>query len=325
MAEVQDGPGLRADAAGRLRGLAPVLLLVGLVAGIGGLAPGFATRETLTLVLADTAVLFILAAGLTFVIVLGGIDLSIQAIASFASVVVAQLLPPVGYAAFPLAVGLGLAAGLISGLVHVKLRIPSFVATLATGGVMTGLALLLAGGRTITILEAGRAQAGWITDADLLGLPNVVAIGALVAVGGLLTQHFTPFGRYSLAIGAGEPAARAAGVDVERTKILAFGVSGALAALAGVLLAARLSSGSPNLANQLLLPAIAAVVVGGTAITGGVGSVARTIVGALIVSIVRIGMTFLGVNIFAQQIVFGVALILAVAVTIDRDKMPIVK
>ena len=91
------------------------------------------------------------------------------------------------------------------------------------------------------------------------------------------------------------------------------------------MLAARLSSGSPNLANQLLLPTIAAVVVGGTAITGGVGGIGRTIVGALIVSTVQIGMTFLNVNIFAQQIVFGVALILAVCVTIDRGKMQIVK
>jgi ribose transport system permease protein len=108
-------------------------------------------------------------------------------------------------------------------------------------------------------------------------------------------------------------------------EIIAFGLSGAFAALAGIVLAARLSSGSPDLANQLLLPAMAAVVVGGTAITGGVGSIGRTMVGALIVSIVRIGMTYIGVDIFAQQIVFGAALIFAVFVTIDRSKLPIIK
>ena len=102
-------------------------------------------------------------------------------------------------------------------------------------------------------------------------------------------------------------------------------MSGALAALAGVILACRLSSGSPNLANQTLLPAIAAVIVGGTAITGGLGGVERTAVGALIISIVRIGMTFVGVDIFAEQMVFGAVLIGAVSVTIDRSKIAIIK
>jgi ribose transport system permease protein len=312
-------------APGSLRAFAPALLLVVLAAGIGIAAPSFATFGTLAVTLSDTSVLFVLAAGMTFVIMLGGIDLSVQAVASFASVLVATLLPMLGVLAFPAAIVAGLLAGLASGYVHVRLRIPSFVATLATGGVMSGLALLASHGRTVTILEEGRAQADWITGAALWRVPNVILVGALVAVAGIVVQRYTRFGRYSVAIGSGEPAALASGIRVEANKIIAFGLSGALAALAGVMLAARLSSGSPNLANQLLLPTIAAVVVGGTAITGGVGGVGRTVVGALIVSTVQIGMTFLGVNIFAQQIVFGVALICAVCVTIDRGKMPIVK
>jgi ribose transport system permease protein len=114
-------------------------------------------------------------------------------------------------------------------------------------------------------------------------------------------------------------------VKVNRQKVVAFVLSASLAALAGVILAGRLASGSPTLAAELLLPSIAAVVVGGTAITGGVGSIWRTLVGALIISVVRIGMTFLGVNIFAQNIVFGAVLVAAVAITIDRSKIPIVK
>jgi ribose transport system permease protein len=307
-----------------LRDLAPAILIVVLVAIINVVAPGFASADTLLVVMADTAVLFILAAAVTFVIMLGGIDLSIQAVASLASVIVAQLLPVIGLAALPAALLAGLAAGLVSGLVHVRLKVPSFVATLATGGCVAGLALLAAGGRAITILEAGRAQTAWI-NGTVLGIPSVIFIAAAVGLVGIFVQRNTAFGRYSMAIGAGEPAARAAGIRVDRTKIAAFAICGVLAALAGVVLAARLSSGSPNLANQLLLPAIAAVIVGGTAITGGVGHVGRTLVGALFVSIVRIGMTFLGVNIFAQQIVFGAMLILAVAVTIDRGKIAIVK
>jgi ribose transport system permease protein len=144
------------------------------------------------------------------------------------------------------------------------------------------------------------------------------------ALGGAV-QRYTPFGRYTTAIGAGEAAAWASGVRVGRIKIAAYALSAGLAALAGVLLAGRLASGSPTLANQLLLPAIAAVVVGGTAITGGVGSIGRTVIGALLISVVRIGMTFIGLDIFVQQIVFGIVLTLAVAVTIDRSKIPIVK
>ena len=156
-------------------------------------------------------------------------------------------------------------------------------------------------------------------------MPNVIVIGLIVLVVAHVLQSHTRFGRYSAAIGAGEPAAYASGVKVGRQKIFAFVLSGGFAALAGVVLAGRLASGSPTLAAELLLPSIAAVVVGGTAITGGVGSIWRTLVGALIISVVRIGMTFLGVNIFAQNIVFGVVLIAAVAITIDRSKIPIVK
>ena len=122
-------------------------------------APGFLTGETLTLLLANTAVLFILATGVTFVILIGGIDLSIQAVASLASVILAQLLPSLGLAAFPVAIAAGVAFGMISGVVHVRLRVPSFVATLATGGVVAGLALWIADGRAITIEEGGRLQA----------------------------------------------------------------------------------------------------------------------------------------------------------------------
>ena len=325
MARVMPADMAAGDIVDRIRPYAPLTLLFLLVIGVNLAEPGFASFNTLSVVLADASILFILAAGMTFVIMLGGIDLSVQAAASFASMVVAELLPHVSYAAFPITVVVGLLMGLASGFVHVKLRISSFIATLATGGVMTGLSLLMAEGRTVSILETGRDECRWISDAWLFNIPNVVLIALVVAIAGMIVQRYTPFGRYSAAIGAGEPAARAAGISVDRYKIMAFGFSGALAALGGAVLAARLSSGSPDLANQLLLPTIAAVVVGGTAITGGVGSIGRTVVGAAIVSIVRIGMTFVGIDIFAQQIVFGAALVFAVFVTIDRSKIPIIK
>jgi ribose transport system permease protein len=269
-------------------------------------------------------VLFVLATGVPFVIMLGGIDLSIQSMASLASVVVALTVARLGYGAFALAIALGLTAGLLSGIAHVWLKIPSFITTLAAGGVLYSSALVISKERSITLPDVERSYQTWITG-TVLGLPGVIVIGLVVLVVAHILQAHTRFGRYSAAIGAGEPAAYASGVKVARQKVFAFVLSGGFAALAGVVLAGRLASGSPTLAAELLLPSIAAVVVGGTAITGGVGSIWRTLVGALIISVVRIGMTFLGVNIFAQNIVFGVVLIAAVAITIDRSKIPIVK
>ncbi|MBB3233368.1 ABC transporter permease [Phyllobacterium endophyticum] len=307
-----------------VQGAIPPALLAVLIIIVEIGSPGFLTGETLALLLSNTAVLFILATGVTFVILIGGIDLSIQAVASLASVILAQLLPSMGLLAFPVAIAAGLVFGILSGVVHVWLRVPSFVATLATGGVVAGMALWLANGRAITIEEGGRASTSWI-NATIVGTPVVVLIAIGVGLASYLGLRYSRFGRQSLAVGAGEPAAYAAGINVDRTKIVAFALSGTLAAIAGVVLAARLSSGSPSLANQLLLPAIAAVIVGGTAITGGLGGVGRTAVGALIISIVRIGMTFVGVNIFAENVVFGAVLIAAVAITIDRSKIAIIK
>jgi len=310
--------------ADRLRQYLPLATLVVLVVAVGVAEPSFLEPATLLQLAADTAVLFILATGVTFVIMLGGIDLSIQSMASLSSVLVALSVARLGYGSIVLAVAAGALSGFLGGVAHVKLRIPSFIATLAVGGVLAGTALVISGARSITLGEAERGYLGWVSGYSL-GVPHEVYVGLLVLALAHVVQSRTRFGRYSAAIGAGEAAAYASGVKVDRTKILALTLSGALAAFAGVILAGRLSSGSPTLANELLLPAIAAVVVGGTAITGGIGSIWRTAIGALIISVVRIGMTFIGVDIFAQQIVFGAVLILAVAITIDRSKIPIVK
>ena len=308
----------------QLRQWLPLATLVVLVISIGLVQPSFVEASTLLQMASDTAVLFVLATGVTFVIMLGGIDLSIQSMASLASVIVALTVTRLGYVSFVLAIAVGALAGLLSGIAHVRLKIPSFIATLAMGGVVFSAALVLSRERSITLDDAARGYQTWVTG-DLLGVPNVIVIGLIVLAVAHTLQSRTRFGRYSAAIGAGEPAAYASGVKVGRQKVFAFVLSAGFAALAGVILAGRLSSGSPTLAAEMLLPSIAAVVVGGTAITGGVGSIWRTLVGSLIISVIRIGMTFLGVNIFAQNIVFGAVLIAAVAITIDRSKIPIVK
>lgn len=309
----------------RLRDNAPLATLIALVLVVGFFSPVFLEANTMMLLAADTATLFIMGAGLTFVILLGGIDLSVQTVASLASVVLAVTLPRIGWLCIPAAIASGVLAGLISGLAQTKLRIPSFIATLAVSGIAAATALVLSGTQSVPIPPEMRGTVLGFAAGHSFGLPNDILVGLAVLLASLFVERRTVFGRWSVAVGAGEPAALVAGVPVNRVKVAALAISGGLAALAGVVMGARLSSGSPTLANEFLLPAVAAVCVGGTALTGGVGSVARTLIGALIVSVVRIGMTFVGVDPFAQQIVFGAVLVLAVAATIDRSKIPIVK
>ncbi|ETK15226.1 inner-membrane translocator [Pseudomonas sp. FH4] len=302
-----------------------MLALIVLVALIGGYDPGFIHPGAVLGLLADTSTLFVMATGITFVLLIGGIDLSSQAVASMASVIVALLLPAYGFWAFPIGLGLGIVTGALSGLLHTWLRLPSFIVTLAVGGVVTSVTMLASNNRSINIDAAERdAWFGWVTG-HTGGIPNEVCVAFVVFMLCIFLHRKTPFGRFGNAIGAGEPAAWASGINVNRIKIMTFAISAGLAALSGIIMAGRLSSGSPTLANEFLLPAIAAVLVGGTALTGGVGGVWRTLIGALLVSVVRIGMTFVGVSVFAQQIVFGVILIIAVAFTIDRSKLPVVK
>ncbi|NBA94814.1 ABC transporter permease [Pseudomonas sp. R5(2019)] len=307
------------------RSQAPLLALVVLMALISGYDPGFIRPAAILGLAADTATLFIMATGITFVVLIGGIDLSSQAVASMASVIVALLLPDFGSWSVPLAIAAGVTAGIISGVLHTQLRLPSFIVTLAIGGLVVSLNMLWSGNRTINIAEADRsASFGWVTGQSL-GIPNEIWVALAVMVLCVVIHRKTAFGRFANAIGSGESAAWASGINVLRVKIISFALSGGLAALAGVMMAGRVASGSPTLANEFLLPAIAAVLVGGTALTGGVGGIWRTLIGALLVSVVRIGMTFVGVSVFAQQIVFGVILIIAVAFTIDRSKIPVVK
>ncbi|TBU73417.1 ABC transporter permease [Pseudomonas daroniae] len=308
-----------------LRNQAPLFALVVLFALIAGYDPRFIQPASILALLADTATLFIMAAGITFVLLIGGIDLSSQAVASMASVIVALLLPELGYLALPLGLAIGIAAGALSGVLHTWLRLPSFIVTLAVGGVVTTITMLASQTRTINISGTDRdAYFAWVTG-QTWGIPHEVLVALVVLLACVFLQRKTAFGRFCNAVGAGEPAAWASGIAVKRIKLWVFVISAGLAALSGIVMAGRLSSGSPTLANEFLLPAIAAVLVGGTALTGGVGGIWRTLIGALLVSVVRVGMTFVGVSVFAQQIVFGVILVLAVALTIDRSKIPVVK
>jgi ribose transport system permease protein len=303
----------------------PLIVLVVLVLGVGAYDHTFFSLGNFMSVTADTMTLFLMASGVTLVIMMGGIDLSVQAVASMASCILAAYLPRYGILAIPLAVLGGVIAGFAGGIVSTRLRIPSFIATLAVSGVVITAGYWFSQTRSVNIpAELSDAYLGWATG-DTLGIPNEIWVGAVALIILSAILQLTPFGRLVRGIGAQERAVIASGIDVDRVKIAAYTLSGTMAGIAGVVMAARLGSGSPTLAGEFLLPAIASIVVGGTAITGGVGSVWRTFVGALIVQVVRIGMTFMGVSVFAQQIVFGFILVAAVAITMDRAKVLVIK
>lgn len=157
------------------------------------------------------------------------------------------------------------------------------------------------------------------------GIPHELFIAGVLVLIAVFVEKRTVFGRSLKAIGAGEPAAVTSGLNVTRIKILAFALSGALAAIAGLLFAVKLSGGSPTIANGFLLPAIVAVLVGGTPLTGGVGGVVNTMIGTLIVAVIRSSMLYFEIDATKQQMVFGLVLIAAIALTIDRSKLRIVK
>jgi ribose transport system permease protein len=312
----------------RLRFLTPYLPWIALVIAIlivGMFDRRFLDPLTLIGLFADNATLFVMALGMTFVIYIGSVDLSMQAVAAIGSIILAMLVPAYGLLAVPVAVLAGGAFGLVSGFVHGRLRIPSFVATLAVGGIVATAGLWISDQHGIGIAGDIRAdKLGWVIGTSL-GLPNEIWVSLVALVIAAVIEQATPFGKMMKAVGCSEPASTISGIKVTQVKLAVFALAGAFAAMSGVMLAARISSGTPTIANEFLLPVIAAVVLGGTSLTGGSGGVIRTLAGTMLIAVFRTGMTFVGVNALAQQIVFGVILILAVCLNTGRAPKGVMK
>ncbi|MBV8473860.1 MAG: ABC transporter permease [Hyphomicrobiales bacterium] len=309
----------------KLRGYLPLLTLVAAVALVGALDSSFLRPASLLQVAADVSALFVMALGITFAIYIGGIDLSAQSVASMTTVIVSATLPSMGASAVPLVLAIGALFGVASGVISVRAKIPTFITTLALGGVAYSIGQYVSGEKSLSIpADQRESLLGWMYG-NVGPMPKEILVACALLIGALIVERRTVVGRIFKAVGAGELGAIASGIRVERYKIAAFAISGTLAAMAGLMLAARLSGGSPTAANQFLLPAIVAVLVGGTPLTGGVGGVLNTAVGALIVAVVRTSMVYLEVPAQGQQIFFGLVLIAAIALTIDRRKVRTVK
>ncbi len=290
-------------------------------------SPGFATTDNFLQVLRDGAALLIVAIGGTWVILTGSIDLSVGAVSVLSGVVAASLIQDYGSEVAVIgAVLSGVAAGVLNGLLFAYLRLPSFLVTLGTSLIITGVGLILTGGASIQIFDQGFLN---ISQAELIPrLPNIALWSLCIYVIAVVVGIWTRFGRYAYAIGGGEVVARLSGVPVRRFKFYVFVTSATLAGLAGVLATSRLGSGSPGYtaaSGDIVLLSIAAVVMGGTALTGGVGGVQRTIIGVLVLTILENGLTGMNVHPFRQAIIEGCVVILAVALTIDRSKLTAVK
>ncbi|WP_213952760.1 ABC transporter permease [Variovorax sp. dw_954] len=309
----------------KLRPHLPWLTLLALTLAVSAINPAFLLPSNLLQMTADVSTLFVMALGITLVIFIGGIDLSAQSVANMTTVLATLSLPFMGVWSAIAVVGVGALLGFVSGYASTRLKVPSFIATLAIGGIALSVGQFASGQRAIFMDAGMREQAfGWVTESTA-GVPHEVLIAGALLVVMLFVERRTTFGRALKAIGAGEPAAAASGLNVDRYKIAVYTLSGLIAAFAGLLFSVKLAGGAPNLAEGFLLPAIVAVLIGGTPLTGGVGGVLNTLIGAMIVAVIRTGMVYLEVPATAQQIVFGIVLTVAIALTIDRSKLATVK
>ncbi|MFZ4236155.1 substrate-binding domain-containing protein [Streptomyces murinus] len=293
--------------------------LIVLVIALSALSGDFLTTDNLLNIGVQAAVTAILAFGVTFVIVAAGIDLSVGSVAALSATVLAwsatQHGVPVALAVV-LAVATGVAAGLVNGFLIAYGKLPPFIATLAMLSVGRGLSLVISGGVPIPFPDSVSHLGD--TLGDWLPVPVLVMI-----VMGLLAAFVlgrTYIGRSMYAIGGNEEAARLSGLRVKKQKLAIYALSGVFAAVAGIVLASRLSSAQPQAADGYELDAIAAVVIGGASLAGGTGKASGTLVGALILAVLRNGLNLLNVSAFWQQVVIGVVIALAVLLDTVRRK-----
>ena len=273
--------------------------------------PSFWTYNNITNLLRKGAMTAILAIGETFVIITGGIDLSVGAVVGFTSVIIAWLLTH-GYpiwGALIITLAFGLVIGVFHGFGITKLGLPPFIMTLATLTALRGIGLLITNGATISITNTDFTG---FSRGDFLGVPNLFWMVVVVAVPGYIFLHHSRFGRYLFAIGSNTEAARLSGVNTVRMIYIAYILSALCAAFVGILLAARIGIGNATQAEGWELQAIASSVIGGTSLFGAIGSVQGPLLGSFILTTINNGANLLNVNSFWQRVITGALIIVIV-------------
>ncbi|MBZ4683332.1 MAG: ribose transport system permease protein [Fusobacteriaceae bacterium] len=286
---------------------------------ISMLSDRFLTTSNIFNILRQTAINAIMAVGMTFVILKGGIDLSVGSIFAFSGAVTAYLVGKNISVFIAVLSGLlvGLIIGVLNGYIISKGKLQPFIVTLATMTIFRGATLVFTNGKPISAgFEKNGLLFSDIGNGYTLGIPNPILIMILVFIIGYFILMHTSIGRYIYAIGGNEEATKLSGINVHRVKLFVYGISGLLAALSGIIITSRLSSAQPTAGSGYELDAIAAVVLGGTSLSGGVGSILGTIVGALIIGILNNSLNLLNVSSYYQLLAKG--LVILIAVLVDR-------
>ncbi|AVQ17990.1 MAG: ribose ABC transporter permease [Fusobacterium mortiferum] len=295
----------------------PLIGLIIFAVIVSVLNPRFLTHANILNVLRQTSINSIIAIGMTLVILTGGIDLSVGSILAFCGAVMASLLNaghnPI--LAFIVTLALGLVFGFFNGFLVSKMKLQAFIVTLVTMTFLRGATLVFTEGKPITVDDGGllfeNIGGGYLFD---IPIPIYIMIALFVA-GHYLLMH-TKFGRYTYAIGGNEEATKLSGINVDKVKMWVYGLCGMLSALAGVILTSRLYSAQPTAGSGYELDAIAAVVLGGTSLAGGVGRVTGTALGALIIGVLGNALNLLNVSSYYQMMIK--AIVILIAVLIDR-------
>ncbi|MEQ8651669.1 MAG: ABC transporter permease [Kiloniellales bacterium] len=303
----------------------PILVVVALAAFFSIATEAFFSLRNMTALSGQASTLLIVCLGASFVILMGSIDLSVGAMVLLVGAVTVKLLNvwDLGVAAPLFALAFGALLGTVNGLIFAFGRIPSFVVTLGTLSVFTGAAWEILQGRAVGYRSYAFED---LAIGQLIPFVQNIALFALGAWLILSVIGFkTRFGRYMYIIGGGEAVASTVGIPVRRFKIYAFALSGAMAGFGGALAVARLGAAGPTLGQDLLLNSLAAIVVGGTSLSGGVGGVHRTLLGVLIITFLDNGLNLMGVNQYSQMIIKGLVVIGAVLIGQDRTKLQVMK
>jgi ribose transport system permease protein len=297
-----------------------LVVLVLLLALFGALSDHFLTRVTLVTLANQVPALAVIAIGMTFVLVVGGIDLSVGSVLALSSALLGKALTAWGWpllAAVPLALGVGLLAGMANGVLTVAWGLPSFIVTLGMLEVARGCAYLVTGSQSVFIGSAIEAIGAPIPG---LGLSLAFLVALLLVIVGQLVLSRTVFGRYMVAIGTNEEAVRLSGIDPRPVKLAVFALSGLLAGLGGVFGAAYLESADPNAGIGIELAAIAATVIGGTSLMGGRGSVVNSFSGVLIIAVLQAGLAQVGASEPAKRVITGTVIVAAVIADVYRHR-----
>lgn len=299
------------------------IVAAALLLAITAINPRFISPNNLSNILSDMSAVLLLAIGVTFILLIGSIDLSIGAMSSCACVIFAVTVPKLGWTGLFLALAYGAVAGLISGMLYVKLKIPSFIATFGTMSVWQSVALIISNGSPQQIGKDYWQYTQWFKiKIGIVPMPFLLAMLMFVVL--LVVERKTKFGRTLFAVGGNESAARMAGLNVEGSKITVFILMGLLSAFAGIFFAANLKSGIPTVGEPFTLTAIAAVALGGTSMSGGKGGLLKTLAGVILVILIQNGMNVIGVGVFWQKITFGMIILIALYVTTDRKRRNLV-